>query len=151
MSVVRYTVNPWDTLQQRINNLFDQYEAAPVHLEGLSEGAYAPPLDLKEDAEAYHVLLEVPGIAQDKLNLSLQDNVLTIKGHKDHKQKVETENVQRIERKYGKFTRMVALPRAIDGAKVSARLDDGILKITLPKEERARPRRIAIDGELQGS
>lgn len=151
MSVVRYTVNPWNTLQQRINNLFDQYETLPMHLEGLSEGAYAPPLDLKEDTEAYHVLLEVPGVAQDMLNLSLQDNVLTIKGHKDYKQKTEAESSQRIERKYGKFTRVVALPQAVDSAKVSARLNDGILKVTLPKEERARPRRIAIDGEVTES
>lgn len=147
MSLVRYTVNPWNTLQQQINNLFDQIDVSPVRLEGLSEGAYAPPLDLKEDADAYHVMLEVPGVAQDKLNLSLQDNVLTIKGHKEQTRRKEENGSQRIERSYGGFTRMVALPQAVDGGKVAARLDSGILNITLPKEERAKPRQITIGSE----
>lgn len=147
MSLVRYTVNPWNTLQQQINNLFDQIDVSPVRLEGLSEGSYAPPLDLKEDADAYHVMLEVPGVPQDKLNLSLQDNVLTIKGHKEQTQRHNDSASQRIERNYGGFTRMVALPQAVDGSKVAARLENGILSVTLPKEERAKPRQIAIGVE----
>jgi HSP20 family protein len=86
----------------------------------------------------------VPGIAEDKLNISLENNVLTLRGTKEQKNNEEQGAYRRIERNYGSFTRSVTLPRNVDVNGVNANLTDGVLTVTLPKEEQAKPRQIAI-------
>jgi hypothetical protein len=88
MSLIRYT-HPMMHLQQQINRMFDQFDTDLFgRLEGLGEGMFTPPVDIKEDADAYTVHLEVPGVSQDNLHLSLQDNVLTIKVARNKSRKV---------------------------------------------------------------
>jgi HSP20 family protein len=109
MSLIRYT-HPMMHLQQQINRMFDQFDTDLFgRLEGLGEGMFTPPVDIKEDADAYTVHLEVPGVSQDHLHLSLQDNVLTIKGSKEQKQESGEGRYRRIERSYGSFSRSLIL------------------------------------------
>jgi len=110
----------------------------------LGEGMFTPPADIKEDADAYTVHLEVPGVSQDHLHLSLQDNVLTIKGSKEQKQESGEGRYRRIERSYGSFARSLSLPRNVDVTRVEANLEDGVLEVRLPKREESKPRQINV-------
>jgi len=150
MSLIRYT-HPMMNLQQQINRMFDQFDTDLFgRLEGLGEGMFTPPVDIKEDADAYTVHLEVPGVSQDNLHLSLQDNVLTIKGSKEQKQESGEGRYRRIERNYGSFSRSLSLPRNVDATRVEANLEDGVLEVRLPKREESKPRQINV-GVTQNS
>jgi HSP20 family protein len=143
MSLIRYT-HPMLSLQQQINRMFDQFDTDLVgRLEELGDGFFAPAVDVKEDDEAYTVLLEVPGVKQENLNLALQDNVLSIKGTKEREEQKEG-RYRRVERSYGSFVRSLSLPRNIDEGSVTADLRDGVLEVRLPKREEARPRQIEV-------
>lgn len=154
MSLVRYTSFPISNLQQQINRMFEDFQPMGGQFEGLGGGTFAPALDVKENADSYVVSLEVPGIAQDDLNISLENNVLTVRGTKQQKREEKEgaagESVRRVERSYGSFTRSVTLPRGVEGGKVSASLNDGVLHIELPKEEQAKPRQISIGATHEG-
>jgi len=144
MSLIRYT-HPMMHLQQQVNRMFDQFDTDLFgRLEGLGEGMFTPPADIKEDADAYTVHLEVPGVSQDHLHLSLQDNVLTIKGSKEQKQESGEGRYRRIERSYGSFARSLALPHNVDATRVEANLEDGVLEVRLPKREESKPRQINV-------
>jgi HSP20 family protein len=144
MSLVRYS-HPMLHLQQQVNRMFDQFDSDLFgRLEDLGNGMFTPAVDVKEDAEAYTVHLEVPGVAQDNLQLTLQDNVLTIKGTKEKKSDSGEGRFRRVERSYGSFVRSLSLPRSVDGAGVTANLEDGVLEVRLPKREEARPRQINV-------
>ena len=144
MSLIRYT-HPMMHLQQQINRMFDQFDTDLFgRLEGLGEGMFTPPVDIKEDADAYTVHLEVPGVSQDHLHLSLQDNVLTIKGSKEQKQGSSEGRYRRIERQYGAFGRTFEIETPIDAANVSASYEDGVLTVRLPKQQEVKSRQIEI-------
>lgn len=144
MSLIRYTSFPTSNLQQQINRMFDEFHSEVGPSEGLGGGTFAPALDVKEGSENYVVSLEVPGILQDDLSISLEESVLTVQGKKEQKREEKEGEFRRVERSYGSFTRSITLPRNIDAAAVSANLSNGVLTITLPKEEQARPRQISI-------
>jgi HSP20 family protein len=144
MSLVRYTPFPMSSLQQQINRMFEDFQPSGGQFEGLGGGTFAPALDVKENADSYIVSLEVPGIAQDDLNISLENNVLTVRGQKQQKHEEKEGEFRRVERSYGSFARSVTLPRTVESGKVSASLNDGVLQIELPKEEQAKPRQISI-------
>jgi len=144
MSLIRYG-HPMLGLQQQVNRMFDQFDSDLFgRMEDLGEGMFAPAVDVKEDGDAYTVHLDVPGVAQDNLQLMLQDNVLTIKGIKEQKIEDGAGRYRRVERSYGSFSRSLSLPRSVDGNAVTANLEDGVLEVTLPKREDARPRQINV-------
>jgi len=153
MSLVRYS-HPMLHLQQQVNRMFDHFDSDLFgRLEDLGNGMFTPAVDVKEDAEAYTVHLEVPGVVQENLQLMLQDNVLTIKGTKEKKSDEGESRFRRVERSYGSFVRSLSLPRSVDGAAVTANLEDGVLEVRLPKREDARPRQInvGVTREANGS
>jgi len=149
MSLIRYT-HPMMNLQQQINRMFDQFDTDLFgRLEELGDGFFAPAVDVKEDNEAYSVYLEVPGVKQENLGLTLQDNVLTIKGTKEQQTQSEG-RYRRVERSYGSFVRSLSLPRNVDEGGVTANLQDGVLEVRLPKRAEARPRQIAVSTTYEG-
>jgi HSP20 family protein len=106
--------------------------------------AWMPPCDVFEDKEAVRIILEVPGVKPEDVRLSLENNMLTIRGEKKQVAEEKAERVHRYERSYGVFERSFALPSTVDADKIEARYDSGVLAVTLPKAERARPRQIEI-------
>jgi len=152
MSLIRYTPYNLSNLQQQINRMFDQVDNEfGGRSEGLGGGMFTPAVDIKEDADAYTVSLEAPGVKQENLNLTLQDNVLTIRGHKQQKQEQGEGQYRRVECSYGSFARSLSLPRNVDGNGVTADLHDGVLTVRLPKHEAAKPRQINIGTSRQGN
>ena len=152
MSLIRYTPYSMGHLQQQLNRMFDQFDTDLFgRSEELGGGMFTPAVDVKEDAEAYTVHMEVPGVPQENLNITLQDNVLTIRGAKEQKQEHTEGQFRRVERSYGTFARSLSLPRNVDGGGVTANLTDGVLEVRLPKLEDAKPRQITVGGTAQSA
>ncbi len=103
-----------------------------------------PALDVYEDKE--HVIVETPlvGIDPSKVNIEIEDNILKISGQSSHKSEVDDKDYYRKEVRYGSFYRAISLPKAVIGEKAEANYKDGILRITVPKADEAKPRRISV-------
>ncbi|MFQ5813517.1 MAG: Hsp20/alpha crystallin family protein [Anaerolineae bacterium] len=108
------------------------------------EGHYFFPLDVYETQEALVVKAALPGFRPDDVDISVQGDVLTIKGKLKHQEKVEGENYYRREMRHGTFSRSLPLPVRIDHEKAEAVFENGILTVSLPKAEEARPKSIKV-------
>ncbi|NOZ72697.1 MAG: Hsp20/alpha crystallin family protein [Chloroflexi bacterium] len=101
-------------------------------------------LDIAETDDAYHVEAAIPGVKPEDLDISVVDNVLTIKGEIKREEELKDEQYHLRERRYGSFSRAVTLPSKVDADAIEAVYENGILKLTIPKSEEAKPRRIAV-------
>jgi HSP20 family protein len=141
MKLMQYTRSGlgWPTfgrlasLQDELNRLFDST------VEG-----WAPALDVHEDKDSYTVRVELPGMKREEIEVSLQDDALVISGERKAEERKEDTEVHRQERYYGKFSRTLSFPTAVAGDKVKATYKDGVLGITVPKAEEAKPKQINI-------
>jgi HSP20 family protein len=106
--------------------------------------AWVPAVDIFEDANAIRIVAEVPGVSPDNVKISHEDNVLTIHGTKQQVAEESTERVHRYERTYGAFERSFTLPATVDVNGIKAGYEHGVLTVTLPKVEKARPREIQV-------
>lgn len=135
---------PLDTLRREIDRLFDQ----PILGDGdqsFFERVFAPAVDLYEDDDKVVVKADLPGVDEKGINVSIVDNVLTLKGEKKHEHEDKGQNWRRIERSYGSFVRTLALPESIDAEKVTAKYKNGVLEITAPKTEKAKTKKVAVE------
>jgi len=108
------------------------------------EEAWYPAIDLSETDNEYIVKAELPGVGKDEIEISMTDGILTIRGEKKQEKEEKKENYHFAERWYGKFSRTLGLPPDADPEKADALFDNGVLKITVPKAENARPKKIKI-------
>jgi len=135
------------SLQDRVNQLFNQ---AFGSFEGfgldypLTSANFVPPVDIFEDQENITLVAEIPGVKPEDLNVTLENNLLTISGERKFKTEEKEENFHRLERRYGKFTRSFTLPTMVDADKVIATFENGIMNITLPKRAEFKPKQITI-------
>jgi HSP20 family protein len=132
---------------QRLNRLLDEAFAGwPVAEEGnVVTSTWFAPTDICEDADSIRIRMEIPGVKPEEVKISLEDNLLTIQGEKRQESEDKSERVHRYERSYGTFERTFALPSTADSEKVSAEYENGILTVTIPKSEGARPREIPVN------
>jgi HSP20 family protein len=138
--------NPWselDRLQDEINDLFDLDRLPSTS--GLFDRPVSPAIDIVENADAFEVLCELPGIDLKDINVSITSNVLTIKGVKKVEKEEKKEKYYRKESRSGSFQRTLSLPTAVDAEKIAAELKNGILTITLPKREEEKPKQITVN------
>jgi HSP20 family protein len=142
-------LTPWTglvTLKQEMDRLFDRFwERDFPELPSVRE--WSPRLDFSETKDALIVKMEVPGIEPKEIQVSLQDQVLTIKGEKEQEKEEKDEHYYRAERSYGAFQRSLHLPAAVDGEKVTARFKNGLLTVTLPKAPAAKGTTIPVKAE----
>jgi len=118
--------------------------AAPTGKEQLAAGTFVPPVDVYEDEQNLILKLEVPGVNEEDLNVSLENDTLLIQGERKFEKEEKEENFHRIERRYGAFTRTFKLPNTLDSEKVEANYEKGILKITIGKKAEAKPKQIKV-------
>ena len=131
--------------QRMFNRLFDQsFTGWPFSQDATLTSSWAPACDIFEDKDGIKILAEVPGLAPEDVKLSMENNTLTIRGEKKQVAEEKTERVHRYERSYGVFERSFELPTTVDPEKVEAEVVNGVLTITLPKVERAKPREIEV-------
>jgi len=110
-------------------------------------GDWAPSLDLSETKDSLVLKVEAPGMDQKDIQISLQENLLTIKGEKRQEKEEKDERYHRVERSYGSFTRSVRLPVGVDASKVTATFKNGLLTVTMPKTVAAKGTTIPIKVE----
>jgi len=112
--------------------------------EDTSYSLWTPVVDIAEHDDDYVVKVELPGINKDDVKITLENNVLTIRGEKKQEKESKKENFHRIERSYGSFQRSFTLPMTVKNDKIDASYKDGILTIALPKAEEAKPKQIEV-------
>jgi HSP20 family protein len=110
----------------------------------LGSNAWAPPVDISEDANQISLTAELPGFKEKDVSVELHGNVLTISGERKHESEKKDRNYTRVERSYGQFCRSFTLPTSVDRDNVKATFSDGLLKLELPKKPEAKPRQIPV-------
>jgi HSP20 family protein len=150
------TMTRWDPFQdlRSAQDELNQMSPALAHalgLHGQQQGsgratttAWAPALDIAERKDAYLVTVELPGVAADDLQITLEDGLLTIQGERHVAQDSSEQQFHRIERRYGAFRRSITLPAQVIAEGVEATAEDGVLQILVPKVEEATPKRIQV-------
>ncbi|KRT73098.1 MAG: heat shock protein Hsp20, HSP20 family protein [Candidatus Rokubacteria bacterium CSP1-6] len=141
---------PWTgftTLQKEIDRLFERFWEPRWDEFPALAGEWTPSLDLSETKDALVVKAEIPGIDPKEIEVSLQDQVLTIKGEKRQEKEEKDEHYFRMERSYGGFVRSIRLPVPVDGSKVSATFKNGLLTVKLPKTPAAKGTTIPVKAE----
>ena len=111
---------------------------------GSGERTFLPAVDLSHDDQSYVVKVDLPGLEREDIDLTLQDQTLTLSGERKFENVEENETYSRIERSYGKFTRSFQLPSNVDNSKVTAQFENGVLTVRIPKAEEAKSRAIEI-------
>jgi HSP20 family protein len=137
-------------LQDRVNRVFSDYgrTAAPGRGdEGLmTTGTWVPPVDIYQSPDQELVLkAELPGMSPEEIELSVNNETLTIRGEKRFSGEAKEDQYQRIERRYGTFSRSFSLPASVDSTKISAEHKNGVLTVRLPAREESKPRQIRVD------
>jgi HSP20 family protein len=132
------------SIQDEMNRLFDDFFGRPVLKTGWTEGVWSPTVDVSEDKDNVIIRAEMPGMSKEDVKISIQDNVLTLKGEKKQEKEEKDKNYHRIERSYGSFCRSFQLPTSVKSDKVKASYKDGVLSVTLPKTEEVKPKEIPI-------
>ena len=144
MTFLTRTNDPWNDLRMLQNRLFEPFFGRFEFDDAPATAAWAPPVDVAEDAEKIHVKVEVPGMDEKDLKVNYEDGLLTISGERQFERK-DDRNYHRIERAYGSFTRSFSLPRTVDAAQIVANYRNGVLEIEIPKKEEAKPKQIRIN------
>ena len=145
MAITRFDpFREFATLQDRMNRLFGD-----VYLRDDSvntRGAWVPPVDIYE-TEGHDLVIkaELPDMTREAIEVTVENNTLTIKGTKNPPADVKEEQFRRVERSYGTFSRSFTLPNTVDAAKVSADYKQGVLTVKLPYREEAKPRTINVE------
>ena len=118
--------------------------------EGIGRGAWAPSVDIYENKDQIVLEAELPGMKQEDFDLSIENNVLTLRGERRFEKTDETDNYHRVERSYGAFTRSFTLPQTVSAEGANAEYNNGVLRVTLPKREETKARRIQVSGTGTG-
>ena len=140
-------IEPLSRLRTEVDRLFDDF---PFRLPSLRLGlgaAMAPALEMTETKKAYKISAELPGIDSDAVEVSVDNGMLRISGEKKEEREEDEEGYRLSERSYGAFERILSLPDGVDSSRIKARCRNGVLTITIPKDEKAarNARRITVE------
>lgn len=141
--------DPFKELEEMEKRFATLFGRAPIRKDGdkqesLTVAEWAPLVDIVEDEKEYLIKAELPEVKKEDVKVSVQDDVLTISGERKSEKEEKGKKYHRLERAYGSFLRSFTLPEDADGAKVSAEFKDGVLKVHLPKSEKAKPKSIEV-------
>jgi HSP20 family protein len=132
--------DPFRDLQREMGRLFESFE--PFHFARVERSF--PPLNLCDAGDRYILTAQLPGVAPEEVDLSITGETLTMRGDRKRPEGVADESYRRQERPFGRWTRTVTLPDRVDSAQVAATFAQGVLTVTIPKAEGARPRQISV-------
>jgi len=137
----------FSTLQDRVNRILRESFSPEGSDDALTTSNFAPPVDVYEDEHNITLNVEVPGIDEKDINVSIENNTLTVCGERRFEKDEKEENFHRVERMYGSFTRSFTLPNTVDPEQVIAHYEKGVLKIRLAKKAEAKPKLIKVNVE----
>jgi HSP20 family protein len=144
MTIVRWNpLNDMATNQERLSRMLGDFYGRPQ--EDLTRSAWVPAVDIYSNGQHELVLkAELPDMKEEEIEVTVEDNTLTLRGERKLDAEVTEDQFHRIERSYGSFARMFSLPPTVDAGKVSAQYKDGILTVRLPLREEAKPKQIKV-------
>ncbi|MCE2401068.1 Hsp20/alpha crystallin family protein [Candidatus Poribacteria bacterium] len=131
----------------RMRHVFDRRFAYREGKTKRGKSNWRPPIEFSVSEDRYEVLVELPGVSQNDVTVSVTDNLLKVKGKKERKQTDETQHPRRSELRYGSFKRVLPLPPNAKADGIKAEFKDGVLTIEIPKTEEAKPTEIPINVE----
>jgi HSP20 family protein len=138
--------DPFRNFEDRMKRLFgegfDPFKKLAE--ENWSLATWSPTCDIYENDNEIVVKAELPEVKKEDVNVSIENNILTIRGERNLSEETKRENYHRLERSYGEFSRSFTLPSFVDTGKVNAEFKDGMLRVTMPKREEAKPKQIEV-------
>lgn len=132
--------NPASEWDKEVEKIFDAFSRT---------NSFSPACEIRDEEKNYLISVDVPGLSKKELEIEVKDNQLHVSGERKQKERTENEPVLRSERRYGKFSRTFALPQNVNTDAIQARFENGVLEIAVPKEEKARPKKITISDNIQ--
>ena len=135
---------PVSSLRREVDRLFNEFFPSFEEEGERSPSLWSPRVDLSETDDTYMISMDLPGMSREDVKIELRDNKLTVSGERREEKEEEERDYRRVERSYGRFYRSFQLPSAAAEKDVKARLDNGVLRIEVPKAEEHKPRRIEI-------
>lgn len=136
MSIVRYNSALNDFVPTTFSNLIDRFFTESVGRSGGAAYSFVPRVDVFEDEKGFEVHVAVPGMSKEDFKIDLNDNLLTISGERKFTKERKENNFHAVETQYGNFSRSFSLPENVDAAKISAKYNNGILELNIPKDEK---------------
>ena len=143
------TLTRWDpfqdvlSLREAMNQLMEESFVRPTAAQGGQN--FVPALDLSENAEGYLVEAALPGLKPEDVEVTVENNVLTIKGETRKAVDDKQRNFHRVERRFGAFQRTISLPSTVKADQIQASLTNGVLRLEIPKAEEVKPRKISVN------
>jgi HSP20 family protein len=129
------SVNPIQEWEKEVEKIFDGFGG---------DARFSPACEILDEDKHFTLSLDVPGLRREDLDIEVKDNQLYISGERKSENKAEKNNVLRSERRYGKFSRVFTLPLNVKTDAISARFENGVLELSIPKEEKSQPKKITI-------
>ncbi len=144
MLVTKY--NPYNEVKRSFDLLNSLMSNLETTREESAIASFVPKVNTREGEDAYYVEIDLPGIKKEDIEITTEDNVLTISGERKMKDEVKEEDYYKVESAYGKFSRSFTLPEKVDVEKIHAESRNGVLEVVIPKlkEEENKPKKIEI-------
>ena len=147
-SITKRTSDPMidllNRLEQRMGRVFEPFRSFDWEV-GEPSTAWVPPVDIVEEPETMKITAEIPGVKPEDVKVTVTDNLLTLSGTKFQVKEEKNAKLHRYERDYGAFERTFTLPATVNGKGIKATYSEGLLTVTLPKVESAKPQTVSID------
>jgi len=131
--------NPWNQFHQELDRMLGGNSSVVT-------SDWVPVVDIREDKERFVLFADLPGVKREDIDVTMEEGVLSIRGERRLEEAPEEGEYKRIERAYGTFYRRFSLPDTADADNISARCNEGVLEVVIPKKESVKPRRIEIGG-----
>jgi HSP20 family protein len=144
-NLARPSLNPFGSLQREIDRLFDEFTRG-LGIPGGTLNNLVPKTDVAETDKSIEITAELPGLERKDVDISLEDNMLVIRGEKkiEKEEKDESKDYHIAERRYGAFYRMIELPKGVDASRIQATMSNGVLKVTIPKPAQSEAKKIEV-------
>lgn len=141
-------LQPWGLLNQfssELNNLFEPHFARTMRNdEETSASDWRPAVDIQEDQDRFLIHADIPGVKPEDIDVHMENGVLTISGERDSEKTENREGYRRTERVRGTFLRRFTLPDTANAEKISAKCTHGVLEVSIPKQEKVKPKKIQV-------
>ena len=147
MKMVRY--QPWGMLEQlrrEMDHLFESHASSDNEGSNIATSDWIPAVDIKETDNCFEIHADIPGVDPKDIEVHMEHGMLSIRGERKWENKQEREGFKRVERARGTFYRRFSLPETANAEKISAKSQNGVLLITIPKQEKVQPKKIAVTG-----
>ena len=142
MTLMKY--EPWNLLDQMRREMDRAMDTRADEGSSVATSDWVPAVDIKEEKDRFVIIADIPGVDPKDIEVHMENGMLTIKGEKETEKKEEREGYKRVERSYGSFYRRFSLPDTADAEKITAKSNNGVLEVSIAKQDQMQPRKISV-------